>query len=197
MTIIGRRHGRLDFLRVTTLEQRVAERTAELSESQTQLRQLSAHAERAREDESMRIARDVHDQLGGSLTSLKMTLARAAKGRDDDADLTAKFMDMRSQIDELVQTVRRVASDLRPPLLDDFGLLAALDWQMREWEKRTGIACDLTVPPDEIEIDSERRVQEGHRPVLPPRHPRRSPRAVAIKMRTIRGAAENARPAEN
>ena len=140
-----------------TLEARVTERTAELCESQAQLRKLSAYAERMREDERTRIAREVHDELGGSLTALKMTLARVRKGREGDADLSTRLTDMRDQIDELVQTVRRVASDLRPPLLDDFGLVAALKWQVEEWERRTGIACQLDLALNEAKLDRERR----------------------------------------
>jgi signal transduction histidine kinase len=64
---------------------------------------------------------------------------------------------MTSQIDELVQTVRRIASDLRPPLLDDFGLMAALEWQARAWEKQTGILCNLTLPPEEVMLNREQR----------------------------------------
>ena len=140
-----------------TLEARVAERTQALRESQSQLRKLSAYAERMREDERTRIAREVHDQLGGALTALKMTLARTRKGHDDDSGLIGNLADMRAQIDDLVQMVRRIASDLRPPLLDDFGLLAALEWQAREWEKRTGVACLLNRPSDEIKLDRDCR----------------------------------------
>ena len=127
-----------------------------LRESQTQLRQLSAYSERMREDERTRIAREVHDELGSSLTGLKMTLARAAKGRTDDEDLAIKIHDMNGQIDGLVQTVRRIASDLRPPLLDDFGLLAALEWEAHEWEKRTGLSCQFNAKSHEINLDRQR-----------------------------------------
>lgn len=140
-----------------TLEARVAARTAELSESQAQLRKLSAYAERAREEERTRIACDVHDQLGGALTVLKMSLARVRKGREGDLELAAKVQDVRNQADELVQAVRRVSSDLRPPVLDDFGLGAALEWQVHEWEKRTGITCLVDLPDQEAQLDRDRR----------------------------------------
>ena len=140
-----------------TLETRIIDRTAELRESQSQLRKLSAYVERMRENERARIAREVHDELGGSLTALKMTLSRVRRGRDQDTDLINRLNDMRSQIDHLVQTVRRIASDLRPPLLDDFGLIAALKWQAGEWEKRTGIMCQLNLPEQEVQLDAERR----------------------------------------
>ena len=138
------------------LETRVAERTMALHESQTQLRRLSAYSERMREDECTRIAREVHDELGSSLTGLKMTLARAGKGRADDDELMIKIHDMNGQIDGLVQTVRRIASDLRPPLLDDFGLLAALEWEAHEWEKRTGLSCQFNTKLHEINLDRPR-----------------------------------------
>jgi len=140
-----------------TLEARVNERTAELRDSQAQLRLVSTRAERAREEERTRIAREVHDQLGGSLTALKMSLARVRKGREVDTELTNRVQDIRGQADELVQIVRRIASDLRPPILDDFGLAAALEWQAREWEQRTGITCLVELPPDEVKLDRDQR----------------------------------------
>ena len=139
------------------LESRVSERTLALRETQNQLRKLGAYAERLREEERTRIAREVHDELGGSLTGLKMTLARLPVAKDDNAGLAAQLRDMHSQIDGLVQSVRRIASDLRPPLLDDFGLLAAMEWQAQEWEKHTGIPCIVESQLDEVNLDTARR----------------------------------------
>lgn len=142
-----------------TLEMRVAERTEELAQSREQLRELSAYIVRTREDERARIAREVHDELGGSLTVLKMSLARAARGHNDDLELSAKIKDMHTQIDDLVKLVRRIASDLRPSILDDFGLSAAMEWQALEWSQRTGIPCrlDVSLMPEDFEIDADRR----------------------------------------
>lgn len=143
----------------TTLETRVAERTAELAQSREQLRALSAYVLRAREDERARIAREVHDELGGALTVLKMSLARLMRNFAGDAAFEKGAHDMRAQIDELVQNVRRIATDLRPSILDDFGLVAAMEWQAQEWGQRTGIECqmDASLMPADLEIDDGRR----------------------------------------
>lgn len=131
-----------------TLEARVSERTRALRESQAQLRQLTAHVARAREDERSRIAREVHDELGGALTVMKMSLAQIAKRIEPEAGVNARLDDLRRQIDVLVQSVRRISYDLRPSMLDDFGLLATMEWQAMEWRQRTGIPCTLDLPRD-------------------------------------------------
>lgn len=142
-----------------TLEARVAERTLELAESREQLRELSAYVVRMREEERARIAREVHDELGGSLTVLKMSLARAARGHEEEAELITNFRDMRVQTDNLVKMVRRIASDLRPSILDDFGLIPALEWQAQEWSQRIGIPCrlDSSMVAEGLDLDAERR----------------------------------------
>jgi signal transduction histidine kinase len=140
-----------------TLEARVAERTAELRASEEQLRTLSLRSERAREKDRVSIAREVHDELGGSLTGLKFTLAQVRSGRQADAALMDVVHDMASQIDELVSAVRRIASDLRPPMLDDLGLLPALEWQAQEFEKRTDIPCNFNLPQREPHLNQEQR----------------------------------------
>jgi signal transduction histidine kinase len=101
----------------------------------------------------------VHDELGGSLTVLKMSLARAARGHEADTELQSHFQDMRAQSDNIIKMVRRIASDLRPSILDDFGLVPALEWQAEEWSQRTGIPCrlDTSLASDDLELAAERR----------------------------------------
>lgn len=142
-----------------TLETRVAERTLELAQSHEQLRELSAYVLRAREEDRTRIAREVHDELGGALTVLKMSLARAARGRTADVEFNMHTQDMSAQIDDMVKMVRRIASDLRPSILDDFGLVAAMEWQAQEWGQRTGITCrlDASLVPEDLQLGSECR----------------------------------------
>lgn len=101
---------------------------------------------RGREDERSRMAREVHDELGGALTVVKMSLAQIMKRIDSDAGVAPRLNDLRNQIDVLVQSVRRISYDLRPSMLDDFGLLATMEWQAQEWQQRTGIACTLDLP---------------------------------------------------
>lgn len=126
----------------------------ELNRSRDQFRSLAAHLQTVREDERSRIAREVHDQLGQALTGLRMDAAwldkRAQELRDEPARaaLMEKLAAMRALIDETVQIVRRIASELRPGVLDDLGLPAALEWQAREWQERSGVVCAVSAEPD-------------------------------------------------
>jgi two-component system sensor histidine kinase UhpB len=113
-----------------------------------QLRALSARVLAAREEERTRIAREIHDELGSSLTSLKWELEALDKAVSELRDLPVQVPPIRKRIasmaqlaDATVNQVRRIASELRPSILDDLGLGEALEWQAREFENRTGIAC--------------------------------------------------------
>lgn len=139
------------------LEQRVFERTEALRQSHEQLRELSAHMEMTREDERTRIAREVHDELGGHLTALKIDLGALTWGRDADAVLVERVNDLKAHIDEIVTIVRRIGSDLRPPVLDDYGLIPALEWHGREFERRTGIPCFLDLMDNKPPLNREKR----------------------------------------
>ncbi len=103
-----------------------------------QLRALSAHVESVREDERTGIAREIHDVLGQELTALKMDLAWLARRATGQEALLEKLQAMSEATDEIIQQVRRISSELRPGVLDDLGLLAAIEWQAQEFEQRTG-----------------------------------------------------------
>ncbi len=114
----------------------------ELKTSRDQLRQLSVHAEKVREEERAHIAREIHDELGQQLTGLKMDLSWVAKKMDSNVTGTKeKITEMVSLVDETVKSIRKIASELRPGMLDDLGLNAAIDWQIHEFQKRSGIEC--------------------------------------------------------
>ena len=141
------------------LEQRRAERRRaeiELKRSQELFRNLSTHLQEVREEERTRIARQIHDDLGQSLTALKIDIAwlsnKLTEGRDIIRD---KLKSMVALIDETVQTVRKVSEDLRPGILDDFGLPAAIEWQAEEFQKRTGIECNTVFYPAEFVLNKE------------------------------------------
>ncbi len=128
----------------------------ELKKSREQLRTLLAHLQSVREDEQARISREIHDELGQSLTALKMDLAWMVRRLDKEqkpllekANLMAKLIDMN------IQTVKRISAELRPGLLDDLGLTAALEWQAEEFHSRTGIPCELFINPEDIELDRD------------------------------------------
>jgi signal transduction histidine kinase len=108
--------------------------------SHEQLRQLSLRLEQVREEERRRIAREIHDELGGMLTGLKMDVAQLRRqGKGLGTAGLARLEAFSQDIDHTIQTVRRIATDLRPAVLDDFGLLAAMEWQLGEFQKRAGI----------------------------------------------------------
>lgn len=121
-------------------ERRRAER--ELRQSHEQLRSLSVYLQHVREEERIRIAREVHDELGQALTGLKLELTWLA-GRLPNhlKPLQEKAGNMFERIDETIQTIRRIATELRPGVLDTAGLIAALEWQAQQFEKQTGIRC--------------------------------------------------------
>ena len=124
----------------TQSERRRAEE--QLRQSHTQLRALSIYLQHMREEEQIRIAREVHDELGQALTGLKLQLTWLS-GRlpKSPKSLHDKARSMSAHIDETIQAVRRIAGELRPGLLDTAGLLAALEWQAHEFQKQTGIHC--------------------------------------------------------
>jgi signal transduction histidine kinase len=117
----------------------------ELRQSNGQLRALTAHLQRVREEERTRIARQVHDELGQALTGLKLDLSWLAGHlpRSSRA-LHDKALGLSSCIDATIQTVRRISTELRPGILDDLGLVAAIEWQAQEFQLRTGISCSTS-----------------------------------------------------
>jgi len=122
-----------------------------LRESEDKLRRLAAHLISIREEERAHIAREIHDELGQVLTGLKMEVGWLAK-RLTDPELIEKTESMGKLIDSTVQTVRKIATGLRPEMLDDMGLIAAVGWQAKEFQKRTGIRCRVKLPP-EVKLD--------------------------------------------
>jgi len=116
----------------------------ELKNSREQLRALSAHLQSVREQERTSIAREIHDELGQALTGLKMDLSWLQKNLGQERKvLSKKLRTMSKLMDETVQTGRRISAELRPGALDDLGLAAAIEWQLQEFQTRTGIRCKL------------------------------------------------------
>ena len=128
-------------------------KTEKLRESEEKLRRLAAHLISVREEERAHIAREIHDELGQVLTGLKMEVTWLAK-RLKEKPLVEKTDSMCKLIDTTVQTVRKIATGLRPEMLDDMGLIASVGWQAKEFQKRTGIRCRAKLPP-EVKFDSD------------------------------------------
>jgi PAS domain S-box-containing protein len=119
-----------------------------------QLRALAARTEAIREDERTAIARDIHDQLGQALTALKLDVGWLTRRISDD-ELLRKLDEMARAADELIGTVRRISADLRPGILDDIGLQAAIEWQAEEFAKRTGMRCRVRAEIGDLRLDRE------------------------------------------
>ena len=129
-----------------------------LRASEEKLRALALHLQTVREDERIRIAREVHDDLGQGLTGLKFDIASFTRNYDTDDAATRgeKAAVLNATIDRIINAVRRISSGLRPEVLDEIGLAAAFEWQAREFSKRTGIRCQLNLSPQFSEPDKER-----------------------------------------
>lgn len=142
------------------LEVEIAERRRvedELRRSHQELRDLASHLQSIREQERTDIAREIHDELGQSLTALKMDVHWVGlRVGDTQPPVGAKIKAMSKMVDATVQTVRRISSQLRPKLLDDLGLSAAMEWQAREFEQRAGVTCSIRSEPDDIVLDRAR-----------------------------------------
>lgn len=139
------------------LERRVADRTDEL-------RQLVDHVERAREAERQRVARDLHDDLGQELVALRYAVARCDDHRREaSGSLEADLREVQEQVKRMSASMRALLDDLRPVVLDELGLVAAADWLLRGTERRTGLACRLTLEGDGLDALDARLGAEVYR----------------------------------
>ncbi len=132
------------------------EREEELRNSNRQLRELSASLESVREEERTRIARELHDDLGQQLTGLRMNLSWiGARLRSDNPELSDRVVNLQKQIDTTIGSVRRITSELRPLMLDDLGLFAAVGWLAEDIAKKTGLEVERRLDAVEPEIDAD------------------------------------------
>jgi signal transduction histidine kinase len=141
-----------------SLEQQVAARTAELAASHAQLRELGTHRESAREDERKHIARELHDELGQSLTALRMqaALLRVRFGAQVPG-LNEQVSGMTALVDRTIGVVRNVATTLRPSVLD-LGISSALEWLVDELRQHSGIDCSLTLALEDGQLNEGQAV---------------------------------------
>ncbi|NIW09715.1 MAG: hypothetical protein GWN33_03720 [Gammaproteobacteria bacterium] len=142
-----------------SLESEIVDRKCtedELRRLTEQLRELSARLQSVREEERTRIARVIHDELGQTLTGLKMDVAWLQRHLDQPQPaLLEKTQAMSDLIDTTIQTVRRISTELRPGILDDLGLVATIEWQLQEFQTRTGIESKLSSAPEETTLDAD------------------------------------------
>jgi PAS domain S-box-containing protein len=120
-----------------------------------QLSALTAHIEAVREDERTSVAREIHDVLGQALTALKMDIAWLGRHATAESRWTPKLGEMSALTDELIDCVRRISSDLRPGVLDDLGLGAAIEWQAQEFQRRTGTTCVVHSTVGDLRVERD------------------------------------------
>jgi signal transduction histidine kinase len=139
----------------------------ELEDSTKKLRALSSYQQKVREEERLNIAREIHDQLGQDLTVLKMDLAMIGKNtlkqfiNKNDSDykkLSDELKSMSLNIDEIINKVRKISTELRPDILDKLGLVEAIEWHAGEFAKRSKIKCITELEDVDINFDPEKSI---------------------------------------
>jgi len=133
----------------------------QLNSTTAQLRALSASVQAANEEEGKRIAREIHDELGSALTSLKWNLDEIHKTLST-TNVPSQFEALRKKTetmialaDTTISAVRRIASELRPSILDDLGLVEAIEWQAQQFQARTGIICHCDYSLEDVDLNQE------------------------------------------
>ncbi len=129
--------------------------TLELNKSNEQLRNLAAHLQSVREEERTKIAREIHDELGQTLAAQKMELSWFCEQYGDHKPIVDKSEAMLEALNATIRSVRRICTELRPSILDDFGLVDAMRWYADEFQKRTRIECTVDSVPEDIELDKD------------------------------------------
>jgi signal transduction histidine kinase len=156
--LVDERTSELEITNVQLMQEITERKRAEeeLKQSRERLRDLASHLQSIREEEGRRIAREIHDELGQALTALKMDIHWIDYRLPGDQPLLLeKTKTMSKLVDITIQSVRRISSELRPGLLDDFGLSAAIEWQTNEFNNRTGIQCNTVSDPEDIVLDRD------------------------------------------
>lgn len=127
-----------------------------LESSQDELRRLAGYLQKVREQDRTTIARDLHDELGQQLSTLQIDITcletQLLPGQEKIAQ---GLREMEQQLDASIRTVQRIATGLRPSLLDDLGLAAAIEWQAKDFTKHTHISCPTSIHPEPMAVDPE------------------------------------------
>ena len=127
----------------------------EMRSTLEQLHSLSARLQTVREEERKRVARDLHDQIGQILTAVKMDVDWVAKRLPEKSELRSRLAATRDLVRDATQSLRNICTDLRPGVLDDLGIGAAIEWQANEFASRTGVPCEVCIPMEDIILDAD------------------------------------------
>jgi len=158
----------------------------EIKKSREQLRRLASHLQIAQEKERARISREIHDELGQELTGIKMDISWLSNSLKNPEDKIKDRIDsLNKLIDRTIQSVRRISAELRPGVLDDLGLISALEWYVDEYQQRTKIECELMLGEisnnigNDVSIAIYRIIQESLTNVV--RHAKASKIILSLK----------------
>lgn len=131
----------------------------ELQHSREELQNLYVHLQTVREEERTSVAREIHDELGQAMTALKMDISWIKnKICGQDKEIIKKLDSVSGLVDNTVNTIREISSRLRPVVIDDLGLNAAIEWQTGVIEERTGISCKVELPSEERVLSDEHKI---------------------------------------
>jgi PAS domain S-box-containing protein len=136
----------------------------EISKSQDEFRMLANHLQTIREEERNRLAREFHDQLGQSMTALKMDMSLLLRSISDEKQavqrnlIADELRSMQKLVDETINMIWTIITELRPQMLDDLGLGATLEWEAQQFESRTNISCEFKISTGDIQIDSKKSI---------------------------------------
>jgi PAS domain S-box-containing protein len=132
----------------------------EINKLTIELRQLLEHLQTSREDERKYIAREIHDELGSSLTALKIDVSllhkkSVSKSNEDNKYMIEELTSVINQIDKAIDSVKKISLELRPEILDHLGIIDAVKWRVQQFENMTGIPCKVSCLPDLITLRKE------------------------------------------
>ncbi|HVP19136.1 MAG TPA: PAS domain S-box protein [Spirochaetia bacterium] len=128
----------------------------DLESSREELRKLASHLQELREEERKIIAREIHDELGGLLTALKMEISLLGRGDSGAGGCLDSYDSALGLVDQSISMVQRITSNLRPRILDDFGLVPAMEWHVKDYQKRSGIPCILKTGGGRLSMEKDR-----------------------------------------
>ncbi|HLX66948.1 MAG TPA: GAF domain-containing protein [Puia sp.] len=124
-----------------------------LRQSEEDLRDLASSLQNVREEERAAIAREIHDELGQQLTAIKLDVSWLDRKITGDTVIKERISGVLTMLTEMIQSIRRISTQLRPSILDDLGLLEALKWLARDFQKRTGIRIELDCPEESLKVE--------------------------------------------